>query len=513
MQKRFQTSMLALSIILVLSLLLSACGGSSNKDNAASGSNAAASNNAAGSANSGNEKTLELKVAFLGIGTFKDVADVQDAISKITKEKLNATVKLVPIDPAAWQQQINLQLAGNEPLDLLVTSSAFNYSTQAAKNQLVVLDDLLEKYGQGIKDTMPEAIFNGTKINGKIYGVPSVRDTAADYGFIARKDLLDKYSIDLSTVKSYADLEPILKTIKDSEPGVSPIVQRSSTLGIATEMITSQFDVLGDSLGVLNLNNNDTKVVNLFDTQEYKDSLALTRKWYQAGYIMKDAATTQEGNNALIKAGKGFGYFSNMKPGFEAQESGIDGHEMAAVRLTKPVSGSASANIFMISIPRNTQDENRAMQLMNLMYTNADIVNLLDNGVEGKHYVAGANGQIRSVGADSGWVFNQWEVGNNALAKVWEGTAPDVWEQMKKFNESSIVSPALGFSFDSSAVKTEIAAATNVINQYRAGLDSGSIDPAMVADFNDKLKAAGLDKIIAEKQKQLDAFIAAGAGK
>ncbi len=87
----------------------------------------------------------------------------------------------------------------------------------------------------------------------------------------------------------------------------------------------------------------------------------------------------------------------------------------------------------------------------------------------------------------------------------------DIWEQMKAFNESAKVSPALGFSFDATPVKTEVAAATNVVNQYKVGLESGSLDPALIAEFNEKLKASGLDKIITEKQKQLDAWKAANS--
>jgi hypothetical protein len=37
-------------------------------------------------------------------------------------------------------------------------------------------------------------------------------------------------------------------------------------------------------------------------------------------------------------------------------------------------------------------------------------------------------------------------------------------------------------------------------------LESGALDPALIAEFNTKLKAAGLDKIITEKQKQIDAW-------
>lgn len=507
MPRKSKAVTLLLSVLLILSLLVSACSGSNNSGNNAASSDPAGNDGAAATSSS-NEKELELTIAFIGLGNMNEVALVEEQISKITKEKINATVKLMPIDIGAWVQQVNLLLAGNEPLDLLVTSSFFNFSSQVAKGQLLPIDELVEKHAPTIKDTMELAIFNATKVGGKSYGVPSVRDTAADHGFVARKDLMDKYGLTFDNVKTYADLDPIFQKIKENEPGMYPLVQRSQTSGIAAEIVRGYIDTLGDTPGILIVENQDLKVVNLYEQQMYKDALQLARKWYQAGYTMPDAATTQEGNNSLLKAGKGFSYLSNMKPGFEAQEKTVNGYEMVAARFVPPISTSDSGTGFMMSIPKNTQDPDRAAQLLNLLYTDKDIANLIANGVEGKHYVDAGNGQIKAPEGGSNYVFNQWQVGNNALAKVWEGTAPDIWEQTKEFNNSSTFSKALGFSFDSSSVKTEIAAVANVNNQYKAGLESGTIDPAKLDEFISKLKSAGLDKIIAEKQKQLDQWAA-----
>jgi len=411
-----------------MSLILAACGSSNNSESksskpADSGSTSSASSGGESSAPK-NEKELELVVAYLAIGNMKEVGLVQEEISKITKEKINATVKLMPIDVGAWTQQVNLLLAGNEKLDLIMTSSFFNFSSQVAKGQLLPLDDLLEKYAPTIKDTMEPAIYNATKVGGKNYGVPSIRDTAADQGFIARKDLMDKYNLNFDNVKTFADLEPILKTIKDNEPEIFPIVQRSQTLAIAWDLIRGNIDALGDTPGVLLTDNQDLKVVNIYEEQIYKDALQLARKWYQAGYVMKDSATTQETNNSLIKAGKAFGYLSNMKPGFEQQESNLQGYEMIAVRLVPPLSTSDAGTGFMLSIPKNTQDQNRAMQLMNLMYTDKDIVNLLDNGIEGKHYVSAGDNMIKAPEGGSNYGFNAWESAIMLLPKYGKARQP-----------------------------------------------------------------------------------------
>jgi putative aldouronate transport system substrate-binding protein len=510
MVKKWKRTSGLLSIILALTALLSACGGSSGGDKAATEN----TQPAASSANSEepaktNAKPYELTLAYLQLNEMPDTPLVEAEISKITKAKINATVKLLPIGISAWAQQTNLMLAGNEKMDLMVSSSLFNFGSQVAKGQLEPLDDLLKKHGQGIVDVVGQKLIDGSIVDGKIYGVPSLRDIGGDFGVIMRKDLVDKYKIDLSKIKTWADLEPVFKTIKDNEPGLAPLAHQANTKQTATNIYAANVDSLGDNLGVIADAGTSTKIVNLFETKDFTESVALTRKWYQAGYIMKDAATSQETGSNLVKAGKAFAYTSNMKPGFEQQEANITGKEMVAVRLTRPLADSVSITGFMVSITKNSEDPERAMQFMNLMYTDKDIANLISLGIEGKHYVKKSDNIIALPEGvkQSGYAFNQWEVGNNFLTYVWEGTDPNIWELMKKHNDNAVKSTAIGFTFNVEPVKTEIAAATNVLNQYKVGLESGTLDPALTGEFNTKLKAAGLDKIIVEKQKQLDEWL------
>ncbi|WP_251028420.1 DUF3502 domain-containing protein [Bacillus sp. ISL-18] len=91
------------------------------------------------------------------------------------------------------------------------------------------------------------------------------------------------------------------------------------------------------------------------------------------------------------------------------------------------------------------------------------------------------------------------------MSQVWQGNLVNYWDELVKFNDSAVISPAFGFRFNPDPVKTEIAASTNVINQYKVPLESGTLDPnKALPEFNKKLKAAGIDKIIAEKQKKFD---------
>jgi putative aldouronate transport system substrate-binding protein len=62
------------------------------------------STNEKGDTNSEGEP-YEVAMAYINFTKIDDLPLVQEEINKIAKEKINATVKLVPISGAAWQQQ------------------------------------------------------------------------------------------------------------------------------------------------------------------------------------------------------------------------------------------------------------------------------------------------------------------------------------------------------------------------------------------------------------------------
>jgi putative aldouronate transport system substrate-binding protein len=85
--------------------------------------------------------------------------------------------------------------------------------------------------------------------------------------------------------------------------------------------------------------------------------------------------------------------------------------------------------------------------------------------------------------------------------------AANIREQAKMLNRSAVTSEILGFSFNSNPVMNEISSISNVISQYRKSLDTGTVDPEReLPNFIRALDAAGADRVIAEMQKQLDAW-------
>jgi len=291
---------------------------------------------------------------------------------------------------------------------------------------------------------------------------------------------------------------------------MAAILPEGTSGSIISSITPGLVDPLNDENGVLPGFDNGLNVVNWYESQQYADMLNMVRKWYLAGYIPKDISTNQTPSEQLVKAGKAFSFVVHMKPGYENKESLMTGTPMVSVRLLPPVATTSTISNVMFSIAKNSKNPERAMMFLNMLYTDKDLVNLIDYGIEGKHYVkktdtvidypSGIDSASATYAPTHGWMW-----GNQFLSYVWNGDDPNIWKLQDEFNKSAMKSKAMGFSFTVDPVKTETAAVQSVKEEYKVGLETGTLDPAKyLPEFIGKLKSAGIEKIIAEKQKQLD---------
>ena len=153
------------------------------------------------------------------------------------------------------------------------------------------------------------------------------------------------------------------------------------------------------------------------------------------------------------------------------------------------------------------------MQFLELLYTDPVVSNLLCYGVEGVHYqmLDAANGVIgypegASRATSPYSIFRNYALGNEFNTYVWEGWPVDLWRQVQENNERSARSHAYATPLDTSAVAAEVEQCSAIAERYTELLLAGVGDVDEVLDaFNQELHAAGIDRIIAEKQRQIDA--------
>ncbi len=490
-----------ISLFLSVALLLSACSSEKSVD---SGTTAPGTDST-----TANEETYTVRYAFRTLGTTpRDMLAVQEEMSKITEEKFNVKLELLPIGVSSYLQQLTLMISSGEKLDMMTEQGGW-YSNDVANNKLLQLDDLLQKYGQGAV-TATGDFLKAASINGKTFAVPVINDKAQSFGIVMRKDILDKYNIDPSNIKTYDDITEMFKTVQAGEPNLVMVSSQSQARSIY-QGLCQKSDILGDEFGVLENWGQDLKVVNLFETKEYADNLKTIRDWYNNGYVLKDNPTNSQAGQLLVKSGKLFSFVTNLKPGYDQQSSNQTGFKMVSTVISPAFSHTGSVTGIMMALPITCKNPEKTMQVLDLMYTNSDLVNLIDWGIEGKHYVKTDETNVidfpQGVDASStGYGLNLgWQFGNQLISHVWKGDSPDLYVQLDNFNKTAKKSKATGFSFNGTTVKSETAALANVCNQYRAALEDGLLDPDTdLPKFIAALKDAGIDKVIAEKQKQLD---------
>ena len=227
---------------------------------------------------------------------------------------------------------------------------------------------------------------------------------------------------------------------------------------------------------------------------------------------MPDITTSTENN---LLSTNGFAMIENWKPGKEYEVYKSTGKEVYFMKLfdtNMKYTGTSTGNSFVI--PYSSPNPEKAMMLWDMMYTNADLSNLLINGIEGKHWVYTDDSKTfinTPEGVDpnaSGYSSVDWGWPNQQITPVWEGNDADLWDQLNEFNASGKPSPAMGFSWDATPVQNAVTAVNNVISQYNTALRWGTMDPAEIDQFVADLDAAGMQDIITEKQSQLDAFLA-----
>ena len=481
--------------------MLAGCG----SDNASSSNDGSSK-----SADSSNQDSYTVKILAPGDASTDDCAKISEAASKITEEKFNTKVELTRVGFGSYDQQVNLTLASSEKLDLMYEYCG-NVTSAISSGQIVPITDYLDSYGSDMKSQISDSDWKCVTFNGDIYGVPANKEKATGWGFAMNKEMADATGIDYSSIKTEEELEPLLEKVKEMYPDVYPIVSHNGSMSLMTDQ-----DDLGGDIGSLESASGDnTTVINYYGTDEYMNEMKLRYDWAQKGLIMPDASTSTENANSLIGAGKGFGRFTNTKPGIEKEMEKEAGKEVVVLEMVKPYTTTTRVDIVWY-VPHNSEKPERAVQVLNEIYTNPDLANLFINGLEGKHneFVDKEKGIVNypeGVNAsNTGYTSLPWAWPNETISYIWEGLDSDIWDQIQEFNKDATVSPAKGFAWDNTGVQNEVTACANVVAKYGPALECGSLDPeTTIPKFLDELKAAGADTIIAEKQKQLDAWLEA----
>lgn len=517
MAKKITAVLLALCLIVTV---FAACGGNeggsssqaggSSSEASSSGGESSGAESSEANENTGDVPTISLMVT---CGTTPaDTADVEAALSEITREKIGCNVELITIEIGNASQQMNLLLAGgDDTLDVFYAGIGTSFVNVASQGQAMELDSLMEPYAEEMKKALGENVYESGRINGKLYGIGRLLDQASVPCFTIRGDIAQEFGYKNGDKINLEKLTKLFQDVHDKYPDTPIIGPNNGSPNIGDSRVDSLGD--GNKLGVLGNMGQDETVINYYESEYYTELVSYFKQWKEMGVYMPDLLNSTEAPVDFIPTGKCFGCFAGH---FSAEMNGIwstsnFGVDCASLQIyddTVAVTPGAYG-----CINPATKNPEMAAGLLHLLSTNADVENLLINGIEGQHYQVLDDGSATYLeGQDItsvGWCLGySWANQNSTLSIPFDYPA-DYFDQLLAANAAAKQSKAFGCQFDLTGVSDAVSACTNVVNQYANPLAAGSVEDfdATLQKFQEDLKAAGIDEIIAARQEQLNAFL------
>ncbi len=499
-----------ISLLLAAALgltMLAGCGGDKDAAGSADGNGSAAAGTESSGGSQSRAEIEKIKIYVPTANKFDDMDRVMAAVNEISREKIGVEVEFKAYEFGQWFQQYSLFLSGTEDVDILANYGGYlNAVSQGAAYDLT---GLLEEYGQDIIAMEGEYLKSG-EVDGIQYAIPIYASYAWTMGIIYRQDVVEELGLEeqVAAVKTLEDWGAVLEAVKAGKPDMTPFVSNSGNTAPVFQYGT--WDDLGNNYGVLMNGGDNTEVVNLFETEEYARLCGILHDWYVKGYSNKDIQTQTDAFAVLTQNDAAFSTLGQTDFNTSFYQSTSCGKDMGIVMLDVPV--ARTYNNVTYTVMSNTKHPEACMKFLNLWFSDEEIGNLISYGIEGEHYQINEDGMGCYVdGQDSSsCTYHLGSAISNTNRIRWESENPEYAQLLVDSNTNAEKSKALGFGFNTANVTNEITELDNVCSKYQIGLECGALDPEVyLPEFNAALKEAGLDTVIAEKQRQLDAFLEA----
>ncbi|WP_411552066.1 ABC transporter substrate-binding protein [Paenibacillus lautus] len=423
-----------------------------------------------------------------------------DAMNAYTAEKIGVKVDIKVASWGEWDTKMNTIVNTGEPFDIMFTNSG-KYSKQVAMGAFADITDLVQSETPDLYKLIPEKVWEGTKIGGKYYSVPTYKDSALTQYWVFDDKYVQKYNIDINNIKTLQDLDKPLRDMKAGE-GKSfyplPMTQGEGLNGFFNDYddLTLGFPPIG-----VKADDASRTVVSVLEQPDVMANLKLLHQWYQDGIINPDAPTKTEND-------KGRPFFAAQAfPGAEISwqiNDAIEKYDMVQhygpIYTTSTIQGSLNA------ISANSKYKKEALKYLELVNTDPKLRNMLAFGELGVDYNNVDGEKVIERTSDT-WPLAAYTQGTFFNLAVTKGAPEDQWEQVKKLNDAATSSTVLGFALDITELQTEVANCQAVWDKYKYEIITGASDPEkVIPKVTAELKSAGMDTIMQAAQEQINNY-------
>ena len=488
------------------------------------------------------QKTIQLMIT--GSGKQANSDKVWAAFNEQLQQYVpNTTVEFIDVSFDEYSEKFSQILASGEGVDLAWTGWLINKPQNIADGNLMPLDDLLAEYGQGIVDVLGENVVEiHRNADGNIYYLPSwqglcgerrgwlvvteIAELAGDTWIEDTEAALNKWRNNYSGIEDFqAVLDQATKYLAAAKEAGKLGAGINTGRAFGWSMYNGMYSFLGvggAEIGITYCDGTFT-VKDGVAGEHYKLYAKTMADWYKEGYIRSDIMSVDTSTLTTPKNGEitDTTYVFSCDPYLtEAdQEAAIADAGMDMTYL--PI----EENAYLIlggdtsyAIPYCADEPERAMMVLNAIYSQPDLYNTLIYGIEGEDYTKNADGTITTsyVGAsptaDDSYGIQRWIIGSCKNALINNGTDPNYYADLEALEETARVNPFLNFTFDRTNVEGICASILNVYYEYGPQIDNGVAGDNWEELYNNYMAArkdAGIEELVTEFQNQLNAYIEA----
>ena len=435
---------------------------------------------------------------------------VDENLNKLLKEKLNCTLTINWIPWSDYDNKYGLLFSSGEQFDMVYTSNWLGWTQFANKGAFMQLDDLWPTYAPDNWAATSDMAKMEASIDGHLYVVPTQKATYNAYGPIYRTKFDDgkEYTDEITDMTS---METYLDWIKENEPDIKPYEVYSAGSNMDAMWMYSQGFCYSEGTDFLFYDPEDEnpKFFTYYEYDGVNDFLDMMNRWNDKGYYSKsalsdtDSTQVQNGIAAMrihnIDTYKDL-YVLHPDWGFKY------------VNLRKHVAHLPYTQDSM-AISTTSQSPERALALWNLLTTDQEVYDAFYYGILGTSYTLNDKGEFTITDPDTYATSAMWAVRTNELDRNQIGTPDDYMTQRSQWEEDiksdDTAEKYAAFKIDTTNIETEYAACQSVQQQYWRPLELGFTDKESgLKDYQEKMEAAGIEKVRTEIQGQLDAYVA-----
>lgn len=490
------------------------------------------------------QKTIQLMIT--GAGKQANSDKVWAAFNEQLQQYVpNTTVEFIDVPFEEYSEKFSQVLASGEGVDLAWTGWLINKPQNIADGNLMPLDDLLAEYGQGIVDILGENVveIHRNADDGKLYYLPSWQGLVGDRrGWLVVTEIAelagDTWIEDTEAAlnkwrNNYSDNTEAFQAVLDQATKYLAAAKEAGKLGagINTGRVfgwsmyngtRSNPGVGGSEIGIP-FEDNTFTVIDGVASEHYKLYAKTMADWYKEGYIRSDIMSVDTSTLTMPKNGEitDTTYVFSCDPYLTEADQDAATADAGMDMTYLPVEENASLILggdTSYAIPYCADEPERAMMVLNAIYSQPNLYNTLIYGIEGEDYTKNADGTITTsyVGAsptaDDSYGIQRWIIGSCKNALINNGTDPNYYADLEALEETARVNPFLNFTFDRTNVEGICASILNVYYEYGPQIDNGVAGDNWEELYNNYMAArkdAGIEELVTEFQNQLNAYIEA----